>query len=236
MKTKTSLLILVTLLLASCAPASTPTPTETATVAPTATNTLLPTETFTPAPTATITPVVIPDYMNQFIEKGYKTLSGNGILYVVNQEGKSGYADGDGIMFNGIRIYSWMTGISYFDEQGIFHNDGIILDGVCREMRPQDFWAILVDSTNTISHSSCPSVAFFKSTRTEISRKSIGDNFIFKGSVGVATGNGTKDINKIFEGYFPIVDGKYQSVTIPSIGSVLPIVRMDYESKVEWTQ
>ena len=55
-----SLLIVVGVLLASCAPAPTPAPTETALptetkVIPTSTNTALPTSTITIAPTATVT-------------------------------------------------------------------------------------------------------------------------------------------------------------------------------------
>jgi hypothetical protein len=225
MKNTWALFVVLSLLLSSCSSVLKSEPTATNTPAPTATVT----NTLEPTATATATPIVIPSYMNEFIEKGYDKLSKDGILYLVNQEDHSMFADENGISFNGLKILSWMTGISYYDDQGVFHDDGIILDGVCREMGPQIFWDAIIDSDTIHSDPICPRLIFYKNQRISINKLTVGEFQIYKGFVGSAIDT---DRNKIFEGIFPIVDGKAQPVNIPGIGTVLPIFQVKYENFV----
>lgn len=165
--------------------------------------------------------------MNEFIEKGYDKRVEDGILYLVSQEDHTRFASENGIQYKSIKIMSWMTGISYFDAQGIFHNDGIILDGVCRELKPQQIWNAMIDTDTIHKDPICPSLAFYKKQRSQISEITVGDFNIYKGFVGSAVDT---DRNIILGGVFPIVEEKPQPVNIPGIGTVLPIFQVKYEN------
>ncbi len=241
MKIKTPLLILVAVLLVSCASKPALSPTVTSALTPMATKTLSPTEIFTPAPTATDsasptpTKVVLPNWLQPFTDGGYDKKFASGFLYMMVSDGNTHYANNiTGITFNNLQIYSWMTDIAYYDEQGVLHTDGIILDGVCRVMGQGSSWGTMVDTWTTLSNPVCPSLAFFKTTRSEIERKSVGEHFMVKGTE-IEVKN--QDKTKIFAGIFPIVNGTPQPVEISGIGKVLPIIAFqEYLQDVQWTK
>jgi hypothetical protein len=221
MKTKTSLLSLVVILLTSCAPASLPAPTETATVVPTATTIVLPTETYTPAPTATIPPVVIPDYMQDYVDRGFDKMSGNGILYVVIDETKIHYAPEEGIIFQERIIRDWFE-VTYIENGLLKH--GIILDFVGRG--GNDVHKTLnrfVDSRGASEGPFIPLNAMVRTIRTDWADRTKGDYPIAIGILGVKA----DDVNGqvIFGDIFP---PGATSVRIPGIGDVLPITQLDY--------
>jgi hypothetical protein len=168
--------------------------------------------------------------MKPFIDAGYDKKVSSGYIYIMNTEGSTQYASSnDGIEFNGLQIFSWTTNNAYYDEQGVLHTDGIILDGVCREVVSGQHWAMMVDSNSTLNNPVCPSLAFWKNTRTEIERKTVGNHQILKGSFGEVL---NKDKTKIFAEIFP----NAQPVFIPGIGTVLPIIHEDYEPGIQWTK
>ena len=238
MKTKPPLIILVVILLASCAPAP-------AIIEPTATKTLIPTETFTPEPTVTNTPdatatdsasptpteAAIPDWLKPFIDGGYDKKNELGYRYIMITEGNTQYASSDaGIDYKGLKIFSWTISVVYYDKQGALHTDGIMFDGVCRNMGgPDPYWATFTTSMTTLEHESCPSIAFYKGIRTETDSRSVGDHFILKASRNKVL---NKNKLKIFVEIFP----DDEPVFIDGIGFVLPIINADYGQDVQWTK
>lgn len=224
MKTKISLLILVASLLVSCAPAPTLSPTVTVTLTPTATKTLLPTETPTPAPTATNTPVVLPDYMQEYHDRGFDTMSGDGVIYFVIDETKTHYAPTeDGIVYQERIIMDWFE-VTYIENGVLKH--GFVIDFMGRGGNGiHKTFSRRVDYPNTGSEGSfVPRVAWIKSVRLQVSQMTtIGDYPIAKGLVGLQPG----DVNGavLFGNMFP---AGASTINIPGIGDVLAVTQLEY--------
>ena len=234
MKTKSPLLILAVILLTSCMPSPTAVPESTPTVEiiPTVTLTLTPIN--TPAPSFTLTPtsLPIPDYMKDFIDDGYATMQVEpNAQYLVFHLKDVKFAKNDtGILFHGIRIFSWNT-VSYF-ENGEYR-EGIVLNQVCRVegANAGRHASTLGDNVNLVPGGNCPSMDFFKSKYESILALFGSDYFIAKVLLGTGN-NQLRDM--LFEGVFPNENGVFQTVNIPEIGEVLPSTQVDDFINAVW--
>ncbi len=221
MKTKTLLLLLAVILLTSCAPASIPTSIASPPALPTVTNVVLPTETFTPAPTATTTPVAFPDYMREYQDRGYDTMSGNGVIYFVIDETKIHFAPEEGVIFHERVIRDWFD-VTYI-ENGILKHAFVIDfigrggNGIHKTLNR------FVDSPGGSEGPFIPLNAMVRTIRTEWSGRTKGDYPIAAGILGVKS----EDVNGqvLFGDIFP---SGATTVDIPGIGEVLTVTQLTY--------
>jgi hypothetical protein len=217
MKIKSSLLLLVALWLVSCAPAIPIPPTGTA--IPTATNTPIPTPTLTPSPT----PVVIPDYMQEYHDRGFDKMSGNGIIYLVVDETKIHYAPtDDGIVYQERIIMDWFE-VAYIENGALKH--GFVIDFMGRGgngiHKTLNRW---VDRATTAHEGSfIPLLAFVKNMRGTLIGATTGNYPIAKGLLGLQSG----DVNgaELFGNMFP---AGTTTINIPGIGDVLTVTQLEY--------
>jgi hypothetical protein len=222
-KSITPFIFILILVLAAC---SSPTPESKILSSPT--NTVISTQSQTSVPptatleltataTDTSTPAT-PDYMRAYRETGFDNTTDSEKFYFVYNETEVHYTSGNGIVFNDRIIRSWVD-VDYF-ENGVYKR-GVILGYVLREMKNihNYFGKYTVSSSGALTGMN-PSLAFIQ-----------GNDKFFAGltpdtdyPIMVATFkiSPTGDA-ELYEAIFPVVDGKTQSVNIPSIGEVLPI-------------
>ena len=218
--------LFVAIILASCAPAATVVPTETAMPKSTITS-IPPTLTLTSIP-PTATELVIPDYMLSFIEQGFDKLSVDAnTIYVVFHEDSTQYASEGGIKYKGKRIFSW-TVVSYFENKII--KQGIVLDFTQNESGLLIGLSSFIDTSSTKVMPGPPSIAYVKATRNKINEFTVGDYPIALADIG----SPDEAHALIFDDIFPEIDGVPQSITISGIGEVLPITRITYKSEVNF--
>ena len=189
------------------------------TVAPT--NTPVPTATLEPTNTPEPTQVVMPDYLATYCERGYDALNSDTELYVVIDEGKIHYSDLNGVVFNERIIRSWQE-VDYV-EDGV-RKHGIVLGYVRRGGSGPNAEFGKFTLANSGSITANPSVEWVKSIDNSWTGRTEGTHTTFKGTIGI---NEDPSIQLLFDGFFPIVNGVPQPVTIPGIGTVLPITSME---------
>jgi len=220
----TLIFITLSLALAACSPSIAPV-TESA-VLPLHTNTAtsVPTETSMPPTPTIITETVaptpaIPDYVQPFFEGGYDKKSTDDELYFVYDETSVHYLSGNSIVFNERIIKSWAE-IDYV-ENGILKR-GIILDLVIRGGNDNltNIYGKFVWASSQSQMGTNPSLSFmekmdkfFADSTPDTSHPIMHAPLIYH-----PTG-----ATQLYEGIFPIVDGRLQPVNIPGIGTVLPI-------------
>lgn len=198
-----------------------PTSTEPRTAVPAATEIVLPTETLTPAPTATITALAIPEYMQEYQDRGYDTMSGNGVMYFVIDETKIHFAPDEGVIFHERVIRDWFD-ITYI-ENGILKRAFVIDfigrggNGIHKTLNR------FVDSPGASEGPFIPLNAMVRTIRTEWSGQTKGDYPIAAGILGV----NSDDVNGqvLFGDIFP---SGATTVNIPGIGEVLTITQLTY--------
>lgn len=224
----TSLLFAFSLASCTSSPSSEPIP-AIVTVSATATETSAPMPTFTLEPIATVTPLPIPDFMNEYIERGLEEQSNNDVLYLVFDETKIHYSPLSGIVYKERTIRSWYE-VDYIQNGKWKHS--IVLGFVRRGGggTNQDFTKII--AANSGSNIANPSVAFVESYDQSWTSRTLGDHSIFRCLLGL---NSTPEmplqpgVELLFEEVFPVVDKKAQSITIGGIGEVLPATQCEYE-------
>lgn len=202
-----------------------PLPTTTVTLEPTAT--VKPTATYPPEPTATVTPPSIPDYMNDYIERGFESQSTEDVIYLVFDENKIHYSPLAGIVYKERVIRSWYE-VDYIQNGEWKH--GIILGYIRRggNGNNQDFGKFT--PANSGSNSANPSIAWVESIDQAWTSRSEGEHTTFRCLLGLSS---TPEmflqpgVDILFEGMFLVADGKAQSVTIDGIGEVLPVTQCE---------
>lgn len=219
--------LILSSILASCATSSVGKPASTATISPTPSETLSPTQTFTPEPTSTETPHLIPDFMNEYIEHGFESQSTDDVLYIVLDETKIHYSPLIGIVYKERIIRSWYE-VDYIQSGEWKH--GVVLGYVRRGGNGvnQDFSKFT--PANSGSNITNPSVAWVESIDQAWTSRSQGDHTIFRCLLGL---NSISEmplqpgVELLFEGVFPVIDEKAQSVTIDGVGEVLPVTQCE---------
>jgi hypothetical protein len=167
--------------------------------------------------------------MKAFLDGGYDKMSNNDVLYYVKDKKSYKIVSGAPISIGSLLITSWITNVAYFDNNGVFHQDGIILDGICRMENGQSVKDTLLESSQVNNGPFCPLPAYYQSLRTQINLKTIGDFHIMKGLLGTGHDD-QKDF--LFTGIFPLKDGQWQPVYITGIGKVLPVTQSSYVDDV----
>jgi hypothetical protein len=222
MKTKSTILILFAILLAACAPVATPDtyfPYPTDTLAP------LPLESSTPEPTLTETTIptaAIPDYMQEYHDRGFDTMSGNGVIYLVVDETRIHYApNDDGIVFQERIIMDWFE-VSYIENGVLKHAFVIDFMGRGGNVLHKNL-SRFMDRDSASEGSFVPRLAFVKAVRGKLIGSTAGDYPIAKGLLGLQAGdvNGTE----LFGNMFP---AGATTVNIPGIGEVLTVTQLIY--------
>lgn len=227
-----------TVIAISPAPSETISPTETFTPQPT--ETLSPTQTFTPEPTATVTPPPIPDFMNEYIERGFDTVSSDHFLCFVIEDAKVHYSPLEGVVYKERVIRSWLE-VAYILDGEFRH--GIILEYVRRGggNANSDFTKMIYANSGQLSVNA--PVAYIEAVHKGWEKYTPTEHTIACGILGLNPPSETplmdgvdferltKDdfkqngVDLLFDGIFPVVDGKAQPVTINGIGEVLPITQ-----------
>lgn len=219
---------LLTFILFSCAPFPVNKPTSIVSISPTPSGKLSPTQTFSAEPTATDTPQSIPDFLNEYVERGFESLSTEDVLYLVFDETKIHYSPLAGIVYKERIIRSWYE-VDYIHGGEWKHT--IILGYVRRggDGVNQDFTKII--AANSGSNITNPSVAFIESYDQSWTSRTPGNHTIFRCLIGLSNNLEMPlqpGVELLFEGVFPVVDDKAQSVTITGIGEVLPVTQCEY--------
>lgn len=231
--------LLLAFILSSCSSIPTSEPTSIVSISPTPPETLPPTQTFTPEPTATETPQVIPEYMSEYIERGFDTNSSDSLLCFVVDKAKVHYSPLEGIVYKERVIRSWLE-IEYIRDGELHH--GIVLEFVRRggSVLHKDLTKLTWSGSG--SSFANPSVAYVEKVHKVWAEYTPTQHTIGCGILGInplletpqmdgvdfhivsnAFEANTSTISILFEGVFPVADGKAQSVTINGIGEVLPI-------------
>lgn len=219
--------LILSFMLASCATSTVGKPAPTVAISSTPSEILSPTQTFTPEPTATETLQPIPDFMNEYIERGFESQSNNDVLYIVLDETKIHYSPLIGIVYKERIIRSWYE-VDYI--QGGEWKHGVMFGYVRRggNGANQDFSKFT--PANSGSNITNPSIAWVESIDQAWTSRSQGDHTIFRCLLGL---NNTSEmplqsgVELLFEGLFPVINEKAQSVTIDGIGEVLPVTQCE---------
>lgn len=231
--------VLLAIILSSCSSLPTSEPTSIVSISPTPSETLSPTQTFTPEPTATETPQIIPEYMSEYIERGFDTVSTDSLLCFVVDKTKVHYSPLEGIIYKERVIRSWLE-VEYIRDGELHH--GIVLEFVRRggSVIHKDLTKITWSGSGSSFVN--PSVAFVERMHNAWSEYTPTQYTIGCGILGINLPSeipqldgidfsilansfeaNASTISILFEGFFPVVDGKAQPVTIQEIGEVLPI-------------
>jgi hypothetical protein len=161
--------------------------------------------------------------MQEYLNRGFDTMSGNGILYVVIDEAKIYYAPEEGIIFHERVIRDWHE-VIYIENGALKH--GIVLDFVARGgTGPQSNFNKIMDSNGGSSGPFIPTLAFVRTIRESIISRTIGGYPIAKGSFGTG---GDPNRELLFGDIFP---DSVTTINIPGIGEVLTITQLDYVDK-----
>lgn len=231
--------LILTFILASCSPSLANEMTSTVSVSPTPSETLLPTQTLTPEPTATETLQPIPDFMNEYIERGFDTISSDSLLCFVVDKTKVHYSPLEGIVYKERVIRSWLE-VEYIRDGELHH--GIILEYVRRGGSAIHKDLTKITWSGSGSSIVNPSVAFVERMHDAWAEYTPNQYTIGCGILGTnpppeipqmdgidfhvlsnSFKANTSTIFILFEEFFPVVDGKVQPVTINGIGEVLPV-------------
>lgn len=229
--------VLLTFILTSCVSSPVSEPTSIISISPTPPETLSPTQTSTPEPTATETPQVIPDYLSEYIERGFDTVSSDNLLCFVVDKAKVHYSPLEGIVYKERVIRSWLE-IEYIRDGELHH--GIILEFVRRggSVIHKDLTKFIWSGSGSSFPN--PSVAYVEKVHNVWAEYTPTQHTIGCGILGInlppempqmdgidfhlfSNVYEANTISLLFDGFFPVVDGKAQPVTIHGIGEVLPI-------------
>lgn len=231
--------VLLTIILTSCVLSPVSEPTSIISISPTPPETLSPTQTSMLEPAATETPQVIPHYMSEYIERGFDTVSTDSLLCFVVDKTKVHYSPLEGIIYKERGIRSWLE-VEYIRDGELHH--GIVLEYVRRggSVILKDLTKITWSGSGSSIEN--PSVAFVEAMHNGWSEYIPTQYTIGCGILGINLPSeipqlggidfsilansfeaNTSTISILFEGFFPVVDGKAQPVTIQGIGEVLPI-------------
>jgi hypothetical protein len=213
------------LVLAACSPSAMP-DTET-TVLSFPTNTLTPMSTATSLPpTSTIRPtetvVPTPDYVQAFIDAGYDKKSTDSDFFVMYDESSVHYLPGDGIVFNERVIRSWAE-VDYI-ENGVWKR-GIVINFLVRGGKDIfSGYGKYILSSSQQSNMGGTSIEAIKAVNKAVNEHTDeGGHPIMHTSLTRYPDTGA---TQLFEGIFPMVDGKLQPVNISGIGIVLPFCEL----------
>jgi len=220
--------ILTVCLLSACgAPAAQPAaPTEI--VKPTTTATIVPTPTLTSTPTE----VVMPDFMNEFIESGYDKQSlDSDTIYVVLDEKATFYV---GLQYNKSTIYSWTE--AYYIENGTLQK-GFIITHYCTENETGNAHHCYLPFAGTIRIENYPdTINFSRGTLTQTYDHIISDypmvqielnwQHFKKYNLGFS--------DSFFQDIYPPFTGKLKIINIPGIGDVIPATDIIIDIATQW--
>lgn len=214
-------------------------PTSSISISSMPSETLSPTQTFTPKPTVTKTPQVIPDYMSEYIERGFDAISSDSLLCFVVDKAKVHYSPLEGIVYKERVIRSWLE-VEYL-RNGELHR-GIILEFVRRGGNVIHKDLTKVTWSGSGSSFTNPSVAYVELIHNAWAEYTPNQHTIGCGILGTSLPSeipqmdgidfnnllyafeaNTSTISILFDGVFPVEDGKAQSVTINGVGEVLPV-------------
>lgn len=192
------------------------TPTETIIPTP------IPTETSTPIPTPT--KFVIPDYAQAFFDGGYDTKIPNrpNSQYMIIRG--SNHKFFDGIVINGVKIFDVIYGVGYVEE-GIFYEDGIIVNGACKEERKGTFFTSIGGGNGILVDPICPTRLFFEGQAKGYADVLPGESDIVIALLGQGHEN-QSDRDKLFGNFF-----SSNKVVIPNVkGKVLNVQNYYFEA------
>ncbi len=214
------LAFIILILLTACSPAAASQPSAPPTdAAPSATWTPAATPTSRPAPTATAQ--LIPEFMRDYIEQGYEARNTDETLCFVIHKKAVHYSPLEGIVFKGRVIRSWLE-VSYL--QNGEYRQGIILEYV-RSDTPLFSKFVWSGSGSGMTN---PSVAWVQTIHKGFEDATEGDYPIACGTLGLPANPEIAlipGVDTLYEGIFPVEDGKVQTAWIPGIGRVLPVTQ-----------
>ncbi len=225
--------------LSSCDTLSAVTSSATSTIFPSETATAIP-ATSTPEPSPTATQVPIPDYMDAYLEGGYDKKNTDQFLCFVIDENKVHISPAGGVLFNERRIFIW-TEVDYIKAGRLLHSNVIVLMKRGGSGVQSDFQKITF--SNSGASFDTGSEAFYRGIADGWMDNTEGEYPIACGLLGLETPEGdglvdaesvgmdrfgqegleSRGVKMLWEGLFPVVEGKALSVVIPGIGAVLPI-------------
>jgi len=225
-QTYTLIFLTLSLVLAACSPSivsvteSAAVTTNTATPVPTKIS-LPPTSTTTPTETVVPTPAM-PEYVQAFIDAGYDKKSTDSDFYVMYDESSVHYLPGDGIVFNERVIRSWAE-VDYV-ENGVWKR-GIVINLLIRGGKN-----LFSEYGKFIMSSSQQSHMDHFSTKAVQSVNMAFNEHVDEGGHPIMHTSLTKypqtGDTQLYEGVFPMVEGKLQPVNIPGVGIVLPFCEL----------
>lgn len=176
-----------------------------------------PTETLEPTPSHTPEPteIVVPPYLDDFIERGFneQVVSDNGMHYVL-REGDIKFAPGAGINYKGRIILSWIPA-TYMDSATGKVVEGNILAKTCQK-NGSTYYVYDTVSYSISSLNECPTVDFARGQARDIAKLTVGDAPIIKG-VGAWNTEGVLDFLPSPTG------GPPKTINIPGIGEVFAV-------------
>ena len=225
-QTYTLIFLTLSLVLAACSPSivsvteSAAVTTNTATPVPTKIS-LPPTSTTTPTETVMPTPAM-PEYVQAFIDAGYDKKSTDSDFYVMYDESSVNYLPGDGIVFNERVIRSWAE-VDYV-ENGVWKR-GIVINLLIRGGKNlfREYGKFIMSSSQQshMDHFSTKAVQSVNMAFNE--HVDEGGHPIMHTSLTKYPQTGD---TQLYEGVFPMVEGKLQPVNIPGVGIVLPFCEL----------
>ena len=177
--------------------------------------------------------------MHEYIERGFDTISSDNVLCFVVDKSKVHYSPLEGNIYKERGIRSWLE-VDYMRDGELQH--GIILEFVRRGGNAIHNDLTKFTWSGSGSSSGNPSVAFVEAMHKAWAEHTPGQYTIGCGMLGIdlplempqldgidfdvlssAFKANETTLSILFDGVFPVVDGKAQSVTINGIGEVLPV-------------
>ena len=180
------------------------------------------TETSTPIPTPT--EFVIPDYAQEFFDGGYNTKTPNrpNSQYMLIRGTNHKFFDG--IVINGVKVFDVIYGVGYIEE-GRFYEDGIIINGACKEDRKGWFFTSIGGGSSISVNPICPTRLFFEGQAKGFAEMLPGDSDIIVALIGQEHEN-QSDRDKLFGNFF-----NGNKVVIPNVkGKVLNVQNYYFEA------
>lgn len=190
--------------------------------------------------TSTPTQLPIPGYMSAYIEGGYEQMNNDQFMCFVIDENKVHVAPLGGIVYKDRKIFIWVE-VDYITD-GILKHGNVLVHMQRGGSDLQNEFNKFTFSNSGQSGSN-GTEAFYQSISKAWTDSTEGDHPIACGVLGlekpadeVLLGAKVHDafikqnleetgVVLLFDGVFPVVDGKPQSVTIYKIGDVLPITQ-----------
>jgi hypothetical protein len=175
-------------------------------------------------PTQTPGDTYTPEYASEFAAGGYNSMETEpGSQHVIVYEASLEYAPIDeGILYNGLRIFSWFNNVAYFGKDGQYHH-GILLNNTCVVGGENDgrFTSALTDGSQVTPNRACPGMPFFQGQNRDLLKVLPGDYQILKAFFGTGH-DSNKDL--IYGSVFFGLTTPADTLSIPGIGdNVLPI-------------